>query len=94
MATVKTIQVTAETDLPALLDDAAAGPLILERGGERFRLSRDEGDAVDPWADYDPERVREGLRQVAGMITPEEAEAWKEAVYRAREDGTRPPDRP
>lgn len=90
----KTIRVTAETDLPALLDDAAAGPLILERGGDRFRLSRDEGDSADPWADYNPERVREGLRRFAGTITPEEGERMKELIYRGREEGTRPPDRP
>jgi hypothetical protein len=90
----KTIRVTAETDLPTRVDDAAAGPLILERGCERFRLSRDEGDSADPWANYDPERVREGLRRFAGTITPEEGERMKGLIYRGREEGTRPPDRP
>ena len=93
VAKPKTIPVTAETDLPRLLDEAAEGPVILERGGVRFRLSRDEV-ADDPWADYDPERVRAALREFAGIISPEEAERWKEAIYRAREEGTRPIDRP
>ncbi len=92
MATVhKTIRITEETDLPKLLDDATEGPVILERDGERFRLSREEDDL---WADYDPERVREGLRQFAGMITPEDAERMKEAMYKGREEGARPIDRP
>ena len=47
MATApKTVRVTAETALPELLDDAAREPIILERDGERFRLSRDEDIAV------------------------------------------------
>jgi len=87
VAEPKTIPVTAETDLPRLLDEAAVGPVILERDGVRFRLSRDEADD-DPWADDDPVKVRAALREFAGIITPEEAERWKEAIYRAREEGT------
>ncbi len=92
----KTIRVTEETNLQRLLDDAAEGPLVLEYRGERFRLSRTDVPTVedDPWKDYDPEKVREGLRRYAGMFTPEEAERMTEAVYRGREEGTRPPDRP
>ena len=91
MATAyKTIQVTEETGLPALLDDAAKAPVILERGGERFRLSR----ADDLFAGYDPERVRDGLRRFAGTIGAEEGERLKALVSRGREEGTRPPDRP
>ncbi len=88
--THKTVRVTEQTDLPELLDDAAKEPVILERGGERFRLSR----ADDLFADYDPERVRDGLRRFAGTISPEEGERLKALVYRGREEGTRPPDRP
>ena len=91
MATThKTVRVTDETDLPHLLDDAAKGPVILERGGERFRLSR----ADDLFADYDPERVRDGLRRFAGTIGAEEGERRKRLIYRGREEGARPLDRP
>ncbi len=88
--TYKTVQVTDETDLPELLGDAAKEPVILEHRGERFRLSR----ADDVFAGYDPERVRDGLRRFAGTIDSEEGERLKAIVYRGREDGTRPPDRP
>lgn len=92
MATThKTVRVTEETRLPDLLDDAAEAPVILERGGERFRLSRADDDL---FADYDPERVREGLRLFAGTISPEEGERRKALIYQGREEGTRPPDRP
>ena len=83
-AATKTIVVTPETDLRALLDDAADGP--------QFRLGLEEAD--DLWADYDPERVRTALREVARSMTREEGERIKELIYRGREEGTRPPDRP
>jgi hypothetical protein len=51
-------------------------------------------DPNDIWANYDPERVRVTLEKVAGTLTPEEGDRLKEAIYRAREEGTRPPDRP
>jgi hypothetical protein len=51
-------------------------------------------DPDDPWAGYDPEKVRAGPRKFAGMISPEEAERIKERIYRGREEGTRPLDRP
>lgn len=91
MATAtKTIRVTAETAVLDLLDDAAEGPVILERGEERFRLSR----ADDPFADDDPERVRDGLRRFAGTISAEEGERRKAVIYQGREEGTRPAARP
>jgi hypothetical protein len=85
------IVVSDETNLGPLLDEATTAPLRIERNGIVFQLSREE---VDPWAGYDPERVRTGLRRVAGLITPEEAARMKELVYRGREEGTRPIDRP
>ena len=48
----------------------------------------------DLWKDYDPERVRVALREAAGSLTPDEAGRLKEMIYRGREEGTRPIDRP
>jgi hypothetical protein len=91
MTVPKPIPVTEATTLTDVLDKAAGTPVRLERNGVVFRVSREE---ADPWAGYDPERVRAGLREVAGLITPEEAARMKELVYRGREEGTRPLDRP
>jgi hypothetical protein len=85
------IPVTAATSLTEVLDEAAGSPVRLERNGVVYRLMREQDDL---WAGYDPEQVREGLRRVAGLITPEEAARMKELVYRGREEGTRPLDRP
>jgi len=87
----KLIHVDDETKLTAILDEAAAKVIRLERDGVVYRLVRED---ADPWAGYDPERVRAGLRRFAGSISAEDAERMKAAVYRAREEGTRPSSRP
>jgi hypothetical protein len=86
-----TITIDPDSELGRALADADGSPLILERNGARFRVTR---DPEDPWADYDPEKLRAGLRKIAGMLTPEEGERIKESIYRGREEGTRPIDRP
>ena len=91
MATAhKTVRVTEETALPELLDDAANAPVILERDGERFRLSRDEDIAYEP----DPERVRATLAATAGSWADVDVDRVIRDVSEAREAGSRPPDRP
>lgn len=86
-----TITIDPDSELGRALDDSDGALVILERGGTRFRVTRDPDD---PWAQYDPEKVRAGLRKFAGMLTPEEGERIKEMIYRGREEGTRPIDRP
>jgi hypothetical protein len=86
-----TITIDPDSELGRALDQTAGEPIVLLRNGTRFRVTRDPDD---PWANYDPEKVRSGLRAFAGMISPEEADRIKERIYRGREEGTRPPDRP
>lgn len=86
----KVIHITPETKLGDLLDEAELVPVRLERGGVIYRLSREEDD---PWAAYDPERLRTKVRQHAGILTPGEGDRLKEQIYHAREVGTRPADR-
>lgn len=87
----KPIPVTDETDLPSLLDEAARGPVLLERDGERLRLVREEDDiAYEP----DVERVRKILDETVGSWADVDADAMIAAIYEARRAGSRPPDRP
>jgi hypothetical protein len=51
-------------------------------------------DLDNQWAGYDPEAVRQALREFAGTITEEEGEARIKALYEARDAGTRPATRP
>lgn len=103
VAASKTIEVLPGSELDRLLDEAAARPIVLVRGGTRYRFDPDapaaEGTAAepakrDPWANYDPERLMEGVRAAAGSITEEVAEKLIADISRWREEGTRPPDRP
>ena len=84
---LKRIRVSRGTELARLLDEAAAGPVLLERDGELYRLHRAEEDA---WTDYDPERVRDAVARYAGSWEDVDLEAFKAFIYRAREEGTKP----
>lgn len=86
-----TIMIDPDSELGRALEDSDGSPVVLDRGGARFRVTRDPDD---PWDTYDPEKVRAGLRKFAGMLTPEDGERIKESIYRGREEGTRPIDRP
>lgn len=86
MATThKTIAVSDETDWPRLLDDAAKEPVILERGGERFRLSRED----DLFVGYDPERARRALRESAGALAGVDVAALKRELREQRSQDSR-----
>jgi hypothetical protein len=87
----KPIPVTDETDLPTLLDEASRGPVLLERGGELFRLAREEDDiAYEP----DPERVRQILDETVGSWADLDVDKIIADIYEARRAGSRSPDRP
>ena len=82
-----TIAVDPVSDLGRGLEEE----VVLDRGGVRFRVSRVDDE---PWAGYDPARLRAGLHDAAGTLTSEEGERLKEMIYRGREEGTRPLNRP
>jgi hypothetical protein len=86
-----TIVIDPDSELGRALVETDGELVVLLRNGTRFRVTR---DTDDPWANYDPEKVRDGLRKFAGMLTREEGERIKEAIYRGREGGTRPLERP
>ena len=85
------LTIDPDSELGRALGESDGTPVVLERNGTRFRVTREPDDS---WANYDPEKVRAGLRKFAGMLTPEEGERIKETIYRGREEGTRPIDRP
>jgi hypothetical protein len=86
-----TITIDPDSELGRALDQTGEEPIVLLRNGTRFRVTR---DADDPWANYDPENVLEGLHEIAGTLSPAEGERMKDIIYRGREDGTRPITRP
>jgi len=94
----RTIEVAPGGELARILDEANGASLLLVKDGVRYRLDREEpamtSASPDPWADYDPERLMEGIRAAAGSISEEEAERRIAEIYRWREEGSRQPDRP
>jgi hypothetical protein len=84
------IRVTAEIDLPSLLDEAARGPLLLECDGELFRLAREDDISYEP----DPALGRETLAATAGSCADLDVDDVIADFYAARRAGSRPPDRP
>lgn len=90
VAKTAAIRVTTETELASLLDEAAKGPLLLERDGEPFRLAREDDIAYEP----DPERVHKILDETLGGWADLDIDQIIADLYEARQAGSRPPDRP
>lgn len=88
---ILTIEVDPESDIAELLGRAETEPVVLALKGIRFRLEREIDDS---YPDSGGEPFWESLRRFAGILEPEEGERWKEEVYRAREEGSRPSSRP
>jgi hypothetical protein len=86
-----TIMIDPDSELARALAATDGELVVVLRNGTRFRVTR---DSDDPWSNYDPEKVLEGLREIAGTLSPAEGERIKELIYRGREEGTRPITRP
>lgn len=93
VATHKTVKVTPESNVDELLAEVDSEPILLDKNGAVYRLSR-EDLPEDIWAGYDPERARQALEDVAGIFSDIDTDAWIAAIYEAREKGTRPANRP
>jgi hypothetical protein len=87
----KTVHINDNDELARLLEEADGHPVLLEKGGVTYRLSR-EDDAVT--RAYDPVAVRDAVRAASGTLTSEEGEELKAYLYRARQEGSRPANRP
>ena len=91
----KTIQVEPGSELDRLLDDADETNLELVRGGIHYRIDRVTPHPVaNLWAGYDPDAAIKGMRRAAGSWSDVDAEALKDELRRAREEGSRPLHRP
>lgn len=89
---MKTFPVTPGSELDRVLDEAAAGPVLIERNGDRFRLSKEPDE--DIWVGYDAEKFRKALDETAGSWSDLDADQLIADIYRWREEGSRPADRP
>lgn len=85
--------------LPTILADLARKPgiVLVEKAGKVYRLEPVEAgfeEIADPWAGYDPKKVREALKKTVGTWADLDADKMIEDIYNAREEGSRPANRP
>ena len=93
VAPSKLVKITPESTADDLLDDADQEPVVVERNGVRYQLSREKDDSDIP-TDFDPERSFEVIEEVAGTWSSYDTEKIIADLYEAREQGTRPIHRP
>jgi hypothetical protein len=84
------IHLPDDSELARLLEQTNDTSVRVEMNGVVYRVTRDD----DPWARYDPDAVSAAVKASVGLLTPDEGEALKAYVYHAREEGSRPADRP
>ena len=87
-----TIEIDPESDLAKALASAGRKTVLLVSNGDRYLVTRAEDEEEKTGADR--EDFLAALRAAAGTFTPEEGERLKRDIYRWREEGTRPANRP
>jgi len=92
VSSLKPIKVTSESSLVRLLRDAEEAPVLLERDGLIFRLSRENAD-LDAGYAPDAALVRRTLDATAGTWADLSVDQLIEDIYNARRDGSRTPER-
>lgn len=75
-------------------DERLSGEVAQLPAGQLVGAWIGSGALDDDWEGYDPDRVRQVLDEVAGTLSDDEADRMIERIYRAREEGSRPVDRP
>ncbi len=80
----KRIQIPADSEIARLLDEAAKTPVLLEREGELFRLSKETEHPLT-------EEAYEAFRSAAGGWADVDTERLKKVIYESRQLSTRPP---
>jgi hypothetical protein len=81
----KRIHITPGSELARLLEEAGEVPLLLEKDGELYRLSR----AEDIWAGYDPDKARAALLKSAGALRGVNRDQLLTDIHQAREQDSR-----
>lgn len=102
--TPKMIHVEPGSELDRLLQEAAETTVEFEQRGVRYRITRvsepggrpslHSADEHDIWAGYDPEKARAGMHAAAGSWRDIDTDTLKADLYRARDEGSRPLERP
>ena len=91
---MKTFIAVPGSELDQVIEEAAAGPVRVKRNGLVYRV------VVEPeepsWEEFhpDPEAVRAALAETVGSWADLDTDKMIEDIYRWREEGSRPANRP
>jgi hypothetical protein len=75
--------------LPTVFDTRAkqGDDFLVEKEGVLFRIEiKQTVSKPDIWADYDPEKIRQGLKRSAGALQGVDHEALKKDIHRLRQE--------
>jgi hypothetical protein len=89
---LRRIHIEPNSELDHFLDGVGVTPVLLEKDGKLYRLEEERGE--DLWAGYDPEKAAAALNEVAGSWADIDTDMLIADIYRAREAGSRPTNRP
>jgi hypothetical protein len=84
------VRIDPDSELAHLLDQIGEMPILLEKNGTVYRLTKEE----DNWQGYDAESVKSAIRKATGTWAHVDADKFMAAIYHAREAGTRAATRP
>jgi hypothetical protein len=60
--------------------------ILIEKEGLLFRLEQEKApQKPDIWTDYDPQRVRQGLRRSVGALAGVDRDALQKDIHRQRQ---------
>ena len=76
------IQISADSELARLLDEAGDDPVVLEKNGKRYRLVEEPVD--DIWAGYDPAQVKAALHNSADALADVNRQELLDDIHAAR----------
>ena len=95
-AKTKSLDVAPGSELDQLLDSVDVGPVLLNRAGRQYRVERVERlNVIEPqapddiWIGYDPEALGKAILEAAGSWSDVDTEAFKDEIYRDREQSGR-----
>ena len=82
---LRKIKVAPGSEVASLLSEVADAPLLLEKNGELFRLDRMQTEQENIWKNYDPQKVKEGLKKSAGAFQGVDRDALLRDIHEQRQ---------
>ncbi len=90
----KTLTAQPGGELARAIEEALDQPVRIELAGTVYRLRVDREPVSTPFPDYDPEAAQTAIERFSGSWADVDPDKLIADIYRWREAGSRPSDRP